>query len=121
MRNANALAGYRRAIAARGEPVIVRRINGTAPDVATFDAQVTAIVMDYLPRPPVADVKPEGEVTLGARNIIVLDEDLKRARFPLPITKNDKVVVRGEELNIASVDPSKRGVAGAWDIVAMGV
>jgi hypothetical protein len=121
MTDANAVAAYRRALARRGEPVIVRRIDGTAPNTAVFDAAVTAIVMDYIPRTPVADFRPEGAVTLGARNIIVLTDDLDRARFPLPVAKNDKVVVRGEELNIVSVDPSKRGIAGALDIVAMGV
>ena len=119
--NRNALAGYERALAVRGEPVIVRRIGGQAPNTATFDANVSAIVMDYIAKTPVDDVRPEGGVTLGARNIIVLDRDLRNARFPLPITKNDKIVVRGEELNIMSVDPSKRAVAGAWDIVAEGV
>mgnify|MGYP001170202292 CR=1 FL=1 len=120
MTNANALAGYRRALAARGEPVTVRRINGDAASTAIFDANVIGIVMDYLPKPPVGTDKPEGAITLGARNVVVLNDDLQNARFPLPITKNDKVVVRGEELNIMSVDPSKRGAADAWDIVAMG-
>jgi len=121
MTNVTALAGYRRALNARGEAVIVRRINGDAASTATFDATVIAIVMDYQPKPGVGTDRPEGEITIGARNIIVLNDDLQNRNFPLPITKNDKVVVRGEELNIISVDPSKRGVADAWDIVAMGV
>jgi hypothetical protein len=116
-----AIAGYRRAMARRGEPVIVRRVNGIAPNAAIFDANVTGIVMDYLAKGDVLTVQPEGGITLGARNVIVLESDLVAARFPLPVTKNDKVVVQGEELNIISVDPSKRGIAGALDIVAEGV
>ena len=43
MIDANAVAGYRRAIARRGQPVIVRRVNGDVPNTATFDARVQAI------------------------------------------------------------------------------
>jgi hypothetical protein len=130
----NAVAGYRRALARRGQQVIVRRISGDAPNAVTFDARVAAIVMDYQPKQPVSEIKPEGGITLGARNVIVLTADLVAARFPLPVTKNDKVVTnpsaallgRGtaagdEELNIIAVDPYKRGIAGAIDIVAEGV
>lgn len=116
-----ALAGYRRAIHARGEFVTVRRISGVAPNATVFNANVRAIVMDYKPQTPVMKVDPEGAVTLGARTIIVLDADLRDASYPLPISKNDKVVVRGEELNIMSVDPNTRNVAGAVEIVAEGV
>ena len=132
--NLNALAGYRRAIAARGIPVIVRRIAGDAPNTATFDAKVRAIVMDYQPKQPVGDVKPEGAITLGARNVIVIEADLRAKHFPLPVTKNDKVVLNpdrcwlgtgaangDQELNIMALDPHKRGIAGAIDIVAEGV
>jgi hypothetical protein len=125
MIDANALAGYRRAIARRGQPVIVRRVNGDAPNTATFDARVPAIVMDYVAKQPVAGVKPEGDITLGARNVILLEDDLRQKRFPLPVTKNDKVIVLGiegedEELNIMELDPNKRRIAGAIDIVAEG-
>lgn len=121
--DANALAGYRRAIARRGQWVIVRRIAGDAPSAATFDACVRAIVMDYVPKEPVSDLKPEGGVTLGARNIILIEKDLRDKHFPLPVGKNDKVVLLGadEELNIMALDPNRRGIAGAVDIVAQGV
>ena len=117
----NALAGYRRALARRGVSVTVRRITGEAPNATTFDATVTALVMDYVPKAPVADVRPEGEITLGARNVIVLADDLAAASFPLPVQKHDKVVVDGEELDVMSVDPNKRGIADAIELVAQGV
>lgn len=130
----NALAGYRRAFLKRGQTVLVRRVSGAAPNSATFDARVTAIVMDYVPKSPVDNLQPEGAVTLGSRNVIVIADDLAQANFPLPVIKNDKIVINAveaqlgggskagdEELNIINVDPNKRGVAGAIDIVAEGV
>jgi hypothetical protein len=119
--HAASVAGYRRAIRARGEPVIVRRITGTDAAATVSNANVHAIVMDYKPLSPVMNVTPEGAVTLGARTVIVLEHDLYEAGFNLPVTKNDKIVVRGEELNIKSVDPNTRNVAGAVEIVAEGV
>lgn len=132
MRDPNALAGYRRALLRRGRQVIVRRISGAAPSTTVVNAAVTAIVMDYVPKAPVASLQPEGAITLGARNVIVLSDDLAAENFPLPVAKNDKIVLNAdpallgtgngdEELNIMSVDPYKRGIAGAIDIVAEGI
>ena len=42
-----AIAGYKRAIHVRGEPVTVQRITGVAPNVTTVTANIRAIVMDY--------------------------------------------------------------------------
>jgi hypothetical protein len=117
----DAVEAYREAIAERGQRVIVRRVTGQAPNVGIFDADVGAIVMDYIAKPPVSTESPEGAVTLGARNIIVLEADLKAKHFPLPLAKNDKVIVDGEELNVMSADPNKKRIAGAIDIVAEGV
>lgn len=132
---ANAVAAYRRAIAARGDQrVIVRRISGAAPNTARTDAKVGAIVMDYLPKTPVGGDAAAAAITLGARTVIVIAADLRAARFPLPLLKNDKIVLNpdaaqlgngtaagDEELNIMSVDANKRGVAGAIEIAAEGV
>lgn len=130
----NALAGYRRAFAKRGQQVLIRRISGIAPNAVTFSVQVAAIVMDYVPKAPVGTTAGEGDITLGARTVIVLADDLAQQNFPLPVVKGDKVVtnavpsmlgqgsIKGdEELNVISADPNKRGVAGAIDIMAEGV
>jgi hypothetical protein len=131
----NAVDGYRRAIAVRGQLLIVRRITGNPPGtVTTTNAKVRGIVRNYMPKQPVSDQRPEGGVTLGAREVMVLASDLQGAGFPLPVAKNDKVVLNmnpaqlgmgttngDEELNIMSVDPWTRGIAGAIDIVAEGV
>jgi hypothetical protein len=139
--DANALAGYRRAIAVRGQLLIVRRITGDPPGaVTTTDAKVSGIVMDYVAKKELAASLElrrgfdEGGITFGARNVIVLADDLTDAGFALPVAKNDKIVLNAdpaqlgngtaagdEELNILSVDPWKRGIAGAIDIVAEGV
>lgn len=116
----SAVAGYRRALEARGEQVVFRRETGQAPNVQTVDAVVTAIVMNYQVEPTPMPVEPEGEVTLGDRMIIVLEADLRTREFPLPLRKNDKVFVKGEWLNIETLDPSKRGIAGAIEIHAKG-
>ncbi len=122
------LAGYRRAFARRGQPVLVRRVSGDAPNVATFDAAVTAIVMSYTPQPDVMAVKPEGGITQGDRLVIVLADDLANERFPLPVAKNDKIVlldpvsgVQGEVLNVTDPDPYKRALGGAIELKAEGV
>jgi hypothetical protein len=127
-------AGYRRMLARRGQWVIVRRISGDAPSTTVFNAMVLADVQDYQPKTPVSEVKPEGGITLGARNVILLAADLAAASFVLPVTKNDKIVLNpssaslgkgtangDEELNIMIVDANKRLIAGAIDIVAEGV
>lgn len=130
----NVQAGYRRMLKRRGLWVIVRRVTGDAPNVTTFNATVLADVQDYVPKSAVSDIKPEGGITLGARNVILLGCDLTDLGFQLPVTKNDKIVLNAsstalgsgvdngdEELNIMAADANKRAIAGAIDIVAEGV
>jgi hypothetical protein len=120
----NAIQAYRRAIARRGESVTFQRITGQAPNVTILPppngATVQAIVMNYQVQPDVMRVDPEGGVTLGDRQIIVLADDLTAAGFPLPLRKNDKAIVQGEVLNVETLDPSKRGIAGAIEVHAKG-
>jgi hypothetical protein len=139
----NVVAGYRRAIARRGQWVILRRISGQAPHAAVFDAMVRAIVMDYRPQSEVMAVKREGGITQGGRNVIVMRDDLAEKRFPLPVKKNDKLILlerdrvnqeqteialpdgtllyESDALNISDPDPNKRGLADAIDFIAGGV
>lgn len=121
------LAGYRRALARRGQPVLVRRVSGDAPNVATFDAPVSAIVMSYTPQPDVMNIKPEGGITQGNRTVILLVDDLAAVRFPLPVAKNDKIVLLDdtgaqiEVLNVTDPDPYKRALGGAIELRAEGM
>lgn len=128
MVDANAQAGYRRAIARTGETVTFQRISGqpgqgagAAILPAPAGATVQAIVNSYQVEAPVMGVKREGAITLGDRKIIVLVDDLAEAGFPLPLRKNDRAVVQGETLNIETVDPSTRGFGGAIEVRAKGI
>lgn len=114
------VAGYRRALGRRGQDVTFRRVVGQAPNTVIVDATVAAIVMDYVPEAAVMAVKREGAITQGGRHIIVLAADLAEKHFPLPLVKHDKAIVNGESLDIFSVDPNKRGLGGAIDVLAVG-
>jgi hypothetical protein len=139
----NAAAGYERAIDRRGKPVIVVRESGVAPNVQVFKAAIRAIVTDYKPESPIGETKPEGAITEGARSVIVLAHHLREKKFPLPLQKNDKVILLDEEqtdpsqkaeaqpdgtalyqietLNVMSADPYTRAIAGAIELMAEGV
>lgn len=102
-------SAYRRMLTQTGETVTIRRFTGTGTARPWFDADVQACVVDYQPSELV------GTIAQGDRRLIVLHEDLVDAQFPLPIGvgPNWKVVVRGKELQIKSVDENTRRIAGA--------
>lgn len=112
---------YRRALDRAGEPVTFVRVIGDPPNVTDVRATVTARVWYYGPQPDVMAIKPEGGITQGNRKIIVLNDDLLGAGFPVPLQKNDKAIVEGEALNITRVDPNTRELAGAIEAMAEGV
>src|SRR5690349_12289742 len=90
----NALTSYRRAFARRARWIKLRRVTGQAGQGAGFfDAVVQAIVDDYVSEPPVGTTRREGAITQGGRRVIVLSDDLAAKRFPLPVRKNDKVIL----------------------------
>jgi hypothetical protein len=100
-----------------GEPVIFRRYVGAGSNRPYFDATATARVVNFDPDDLV------GGIQQGDRKLIVLAQDLFDAQFAVPPKKNDKVVVRGKELNIESVDDNTRRIAGqliAYEIVVRG-
>lgn len=98
-----ALAQHRAMINEVGEDIIVRRITGTGPTPAHTDIVTRARVMGYQPSQLV------GAIVQGDRRVIALVDTLSSM---LPITTNDKVVVRGKVLAIKSVDDSTRRIAG---------
>lgn len=91
-----------------GETVTIRRYTGTGTTRPKFDCDVRARVVEYDPKELV------GSIVQGDRKLIVLYEDLVAAQFPLPIEKgaNWKVVVRGKELQIKSIDDNTRRIQG---------
>ena len=106
MTPAEAKDGYRRAMDVAGETIVVRRYTGTGPDRPYFDASVRARVTKYEPHEIV------GLIQQGDRRIILLAEDMVAAQIPLALTNGDKVVVRGEELNIEGADDNTRRIQG---------
>lgn len=99
-------ADYREMLTEVGEIVTVRRYSGSGENRPYFDASVLARVVDYEPRELV------GLIAQGDRKLILLADDLVQAQFVLPIQKDDKVVVRGKELNIQGADDNTRRVKG---------
>lgn len=117
---------YRRALARTGQSVTFVRNVGVAPNITQTSATVTARVTTYTPDSAAvgrteSSARKLGAITQGDRKIIVLADDLANAGFPVPLQKNDKAVVDGETLNVMSVDPNTRGLAGAVELVVAGV
>lgn len=99
-------AEYRRMMNARGETVTIRRYSGSGASRAWSEADVVAVVSDFMPHELV------GGIVQGDRKIVVLAQDLIDAQAPLDLRKGDKAVVRGRELNIEAADDNTRRVAG---------
>ena len=120
-------SAYRRAIQRTGELVTVRRVSGTAPRTASFSVEVYANVQTYAPEttePSEAGYSASqlGGITQNDRKVIIVAQDLADARFPLPVQKNDKIVLaNGDVLNVTGVDEHKRQLAGAIELTAAGI
>lgn len=119
---------YVRALARRGQAVTVQRITGTAPRTVTFSATVTALVEDD--PPDTNDVRitgygatKPGAISQTSRSVTLMASDLASARFPVPVQKNDKIILSstGEKLNVTEVDMHKRALAGAVTLTGVGV
>lgn len=122
------LAGYRRALARAGRLVTIERWIGQPPNrVLSAGAEVKAIVRDYTPDGQVVGQSGygagrPGAITEGDRFVLMLEDDLKAKRFPLPLQKHDKVRLAPDILlDVVLVDPYKRAVAGAIELKAAGV
>lgn len=99
-----ALASHRNMINSIGEGVTVRRYTDAASDPPAFtDTTAMARVMGYQPRDLVDGVQ-EGDV-----KVVMLVDALGGL---LPLTNADKLVIRGRELAIRSVDDNTRRIAG---------
>lgn len=120
-------AAHRRWIQRTGELVTIRRISGTAPRTVSFSVEVYANIQTYAPdsvQPSEAGYSPSqlGGITQNDRKLIIVAQDLANARFPLPVQKNDKIVLaNGDVLNVTGVDEHKRQLAGAIELTAAGI
>jgi hypothetical protein len=112
---AQAAEMYRRHLG-KFETISIRRYSGTGASRPRFDWDVAARPVDFK-----AD-ELVGSIVQGDRKVIVLHEDLVDAGFPFPIKTgpNEKVVIRGKELQIKSIDDNTlrlEGVCIAYDLV----
>lgn len=107
---------YRRGLG-QFETISIRRYTGAGTNRPRFDWDVQARVVDFEASELI------GPVVQGDRKLIVLHEDLVNEGFPFPIQTgpNWKVFVRGDELQIKSVDDNTRRLGGeliAYEIAA---
>lgn len=108
---------YRENMDAVGETIVIRRYTGTGVGRVPHNTNVRARVTGYDERELV------GTVQQGDRKIIMLVEDLITAGFAVPVTPNDKIVLRGSMISIVTVDDSTRRIQGelvAYEIQARG-
>lgn len=108
---------YIAAMDAAGETVSIRRFTGTGVGRTHVDTDVRARVVGYQERELV------GGIQQGDRKAIVPADDLVDAGFTMPVTANDKLILRGRQLSIVSVDDSTRRIQGvliAYEIQARG-
>jgi hypothetical protein len=100
-----------------GETITLRRYTGTGVGRVAHDTNVRARVSGYAERELV------GTIQQGDRKIIMLVQDLEDEGFALPVTPNDKIVLRGTMIAIVTVDDSTRRIQGeliAYEIQARG-
>jgi hypothetical protein len=126
--NLNMQAAHARAIGQFGQAITVQRLTGEAPNVTALSAVVTAIVKNMPPEtaaPTQAGYSSSalGGITQTDRMVIVMASDLAAAGFPVPVQKNDKIILSttGEKLDVSRVDGEKRSQAGAIELYAAGV
>jgi hypothetical protein len=114
MTPAQARAMYLRALAKHGDTVTVRRTVGAVNTDGSVRAQVTG----YAPAELVNGIQQ------GDRRVILMPDSLAAAGWPLPIKKNDKLVLStGKVLNVEVVDDQTRRLADdliAYELVARG-
>lgn len=98
------------------ETIVVRRYTGAGANRPRFDVAVRGKATPY------SATELIGTVIQGDQRILVLAEDIIAAQMVLPVTTNDKVVVKGKELSIQN--PAERkapdGTLVAYEIQARG-
>lgn len=89
-----------------GEMVTIRRYYGTGSPRSKYEKACLARVNAY------AADELIGGIVQGDQKVILLAEDMETGAVTLPLLISDKVVVRGRELQIVSIDANTRRVAG---------
>jgi len=99
--------------------VYVRRYTGGGTNRPRFDWPARARIEAMRPNEIVAG----SAIQQGDRKVILLVEDLINHQFPLPLTSNDNIVIRGKEVTIIALDDNTRRVDDeliAYDLVVRG-
>jgi SPP1 family predicted phage head-tail adaptor len=86
-----------------GEDVLIRRFTGSGTPRPKTDVSARAWVTGYQPQELI------GPIVLGDIKVTVMVDTLAAV---LPVTTNDKIVIRGKELAIKSVDTYTHSEAG---------
>ena len=121
----SALSSYRRCLKSVWEMVVLRRYVGTGEGRSKTDASALARVNDIPVAGAYGEVREElaGSMPQQGYTVIVLAQDLVDAAWPVPPKRNDKVIVRGKEMNVESVGSNNRRIGGsivAWDLTVRG-
>jgi hypothetical protein len=103
MTPADALDQHRRFVRENGGTIQVRRYSGTGAARTHIDTPTLARVMGYQPKEIV------GSIVQGDRKVIALVDTLSAI---LPLTNDDKLVIRGIEVAILAVDDETRRIQG---------
>ncbi len=88
------------------EPLVVRRYTGSGTARPHFDTPARGKATPYG-----AD-ELIGTVQQGDQRVFIFADDLMANGFVLPVTSNDKVVVRGRELQIVANPPERKSPDG---------
>lgn len=114
MTPSEALASHRAMLADVGEDVVVRRFTGSGAPRPHFDVTARGRVVGLQPSELV------GPIVQGDRKVILMAEALGAV---MPVTTQDKLVIRGKEVAIKAIDDNTRRIAGilvALEITAAG-
>jgi hypothetical protein len=83
------------------EQIGVRRYTGAGANRPRFDVYVRGKATPY------ATTELIGTIMQGDQRVLLLVQDITTGQMPLPVTTNDKVIVRGRELAIINAAERK--------------
>jgi hypothetical protein len=91
------------------QTVLVRRFSGSGSNRPRFDVSVRAKATSYQTHELI------GTILQGDQKVFLLVDDIIAGQMALPVTTNDKIVIRGKEFAI--VNPSERAAPDGTLIV----
>lgn len=123
----SAQAFHRAAIHRVGSPVQFQRLSGAGVNVVTRSVDAIAALRDALPNTTAPAETGYGAsspdaISQSDRTLVVMDDELREKGFPMPLAKDDKVLLAdtGDLTTITRVDAAKRRLAGAIEVTITG-